>query len=110
MRQEASDRITPFDNNDGILVGKFFGEIVLHEAGIGQAVKIIMRQGLAILGGVGFRNGEARAGNFCGNTEAFGEATRKCSLTGANITDELDDCGRSEGGGYLLAEVKHLLF
>ena len=50
-----------------------------------------MDEGFAVWEGVRFGDGEAGAGNFRCNTEAFSETARKSSFAGADVADKFDN-------------------
>ena len=52
--KEVLNGAAPFDDDDVAGVGEIFGEVVGHEARIGEAIKIVVNQAAAIGESVGF--------------------------------------------------------
>lgn len=90
-RQEARDGVGPFDDGDSIRVIDGLLQILRHEARVGEAIKIIMNETLAIRKSVLLRNGKARTSNGLLDSQPLGEAAHKGGLASADITDELDN-------------------
>lgn len=63
----------------------------MHEAGIGEAVKVVVGKSFAVWTSIGFGNGETGAGDGFFNAETFSEATNKSSLAGANVADKFNN-------------------
>lgn len=42
LGENASNRVGPFEDGEGVGVGEGFGEVFGHEAGVVEAVKIVM--------------------------------------------------------------------
>lgn len=42
FREEIGDGVRPFENSESVGVGEGFGEVFGHEAGVVEAVKIVV--------------------------------------------------------------------
>lgn len=88
--EKVGDRVSPFDNNKSVGCGEIFGEIIGHQAGIRETIKIIVNQGvgLVIFGkGVTFGNSKAGRGDRGFDTEGGSEIASKSGFANTNIAN-----------------------
>lgn len=92
-RQQILDRGAPFDDDEVLRILEIFGEIVSHQTGVGETIKIVMNE-LAVAGqGVGFGDGETGAGDGFGGAQRLGETTGEGGFAGADVADQFEDGG-----------------
>ena len=109
--EDIGDGIGPFENDDGIILGERLGEVIDHEAGVVEAVKIVVnefgRRFFVYRGGasvsvaiftrarfvgfwrekVVFTNGERGGGDGCFDAETFGEMAGEGGFAGTDVAD-----------------------
>lgn len=105
IREEARDRVCPFDNYYGVLVVEVFLEVFRHETGVRETIEVVVNELFIARKSVLFRNSETGACNRLFDAEAFGETADKGGFTGADICDELDDCRWANLFGEGLAKI-----
>ena len=68
--EEVGNGIGPFDDDEIVGVADGFGEVICHEARVGEAVEVVVDEGFATWEGVGFADGETGAGDGLRHAEA----------------------------------------
>ena len=102
--QKFGDGFAPLDDDDIFGTREIFAEVVGHEAGVGETIKIVVDEIAAGGQGVGFGNGETGAGDRLLDTKTFGETAGESGFAGANIADKFDNGRKFEGFGEIFAK------
>lgn len=84
IRQHVLYDIGPFDNHDCFRIAGYFGQLVGHDSGFVQAVKIKMMY-LKIRAVVNLANREGRTGNLVLTLRAAGQAAHKGGFAAAQV-------------------------